>query len=257
MSTGKRLSSSRRSRKRQNAWKLGLNPAVANNSEILHKTLFPPNPHRRKRIVEFCDKCDPAIGVRWYELLERGMRTKKDGDEFTAIQDEAPDFLAPYVELSHSALANGDHKEAFSIATFAYTLAVQRIADRNGDWPVIMQWAWFENRPLMRALHHYAWLLWKFEQPNHAAMILRRILHMNPGTTRASATSSSRSDWGCPIRRGMRHFLCRTVRCRTVHGTAEKSPTGLTARPRNSRRNSTGCSRSGRREDEFRRNEGE
>ncbi|MEK7591750.1 MAG: hypothetical protein AAB489_06155 [Patescibacteria group bacterium] len=181
MSTGKRLSSSRRSRKRQNAWKLGLNPAVANNSEILHKTLFPPNPHRRKRIVEFCDKCDPAIGVRWYELLERGMRTKKDGDEFTAIQDEAPDFLAPYVELSHSALANGDHKEAFSIATFAYTLAVQRIADRNGDWPVIMQWAWFENRPLMRALHHYAWLLWKFEQPNHAAMILRRILHMNPG----------------------------------------------------------------------------
>jgi len=123
----------------------------------------------------------PKIDVRWYELLERGMRTKKDVKECTAIQDEAPDFLAPYVKLSHSALANSDHEEAFSIASFAYALAVQRIADRNGDWPEMMQWAWFENRPLMRALHHYAWLLWKFSQPEHAAMIFRRILRMNPG----------------------------------------------------------------------------
>ncbi|MFH0770885.1 MAG: tetratricopeptide repeat protein [Candidatus Peregrinibacteria bacterium] len=174
-------SSPRSPRRNAGTWKLDSNPAVANDPAMLRKALFSPNPHRRKRIVEFCDKYDPNIGVRWYELLERGMRTKKDAKEFTAIQDEAPDFLAPYVELSHSALANGDHEEAFSIASFAYVLAVQRIADRNGDWPEIMQWAWFENRPLMRALHHYAWLLWKFGQSEHAAMILRRILRMNPG----------------------------------------------------------------------------
>jgi len=159
---------------------LPFNAAIANDPTLVEAILFPSNSHRRKRIVEFMDKYDPAIGVRWYELLERGMRTKNDMKEFEAIQEEAPEFLAPYVELSHSALANGEREEAFSIATFAYMLAVQRIADRQGNWPETMEWAWFENRPLMRALHHFAWMLWKRGQPDHAAMILRRILRMNP-----------------------------------------------------------------------------
>ncbi|MEK7137518.1 MAG: hypothetical protein AAB853_04515 [Patescibacteria group bacterium] len=163
------------------SWTLSPNLALAGNPALVEQTLFPPNPRRRKRIVEFMDKYDPQIGVRWYELLERGMRTRKDEKEFEAIQEEAPDFLAPYVELSHSALANGEPEEAFSIAVFAYMLAVQRIADREGNWPEVMEWAWLENRPLMRALHHFAWMLWQFGQPDHAGMILRRILRMNPG----------------------------------------------------------------------------
>lgn len=165
----------------QSQWRLSVNPEIAHDSASIAIVLFTPNPHRRKRIGEFTDKYDPDIGVRWYELLERGIETKKDADEFTAIMDEAPDFLAPYVELSHSALASGDKEEAYEIALTAYMLAVRRIADSNGDWPETMEWMWLENRPLMRVLHHFAWLLWQFGQPDHAAMIMRRILRMNPG----------------------------------------------------------------------------
>lgn len=170
----------KRAKSHRSSWMLSLNTAIANDPKLVEAALFPPNPRRRKRITEFMDKYDPAIGVRWYELLERGMRTKKDAKEFEAIQEEAPEFLAPYVELSHAALANGEREEAFSIAAFAYMLAVQRIADREGNWPKIMEWGWFENRPLMRALHHFAWMLWKLGRSDHAAMILRRILRMNP-----------------------------------------------------------------------------
>lgn len=162
-------------------WILTLNSSVVNDPKQIELLLFPPYPHRRKRILEFYDKYDPIIGDRWYELMERGIRTKEDAKEFQAIRDAAPEFLAPHVELSHAALEAGDRKEAFDIAMFAYMLALQRIADRNGDWPETIQWAWFENRPLMRALHHFAWMLWTYGQPDLAVMILRRILRMNPG----------------------------------------------------------------------------
>lgn len=177
----KKASSHTRRRVDRSPWTLPLNPAIANDPKLVEATLFPSNSHRRKRIVQFMDKYDPAIGVRWYELLERGMRTKKDRKEFAAIQEEAPEFLAPYVELSQIALASGEPEEAFDIAAFAYMLAVQRIADREGNWPEVMEWGWFENRPLIRALHHFAWMLWQIGRPDHAAMILRRILRMNPG----------------------------------------------------------------------------
>lgn len=154
--------------------------AKVTDPEAIARFLFPPNPRRRKRIEEFVDKRHPVM-TRWYELLERGLTRKKDINELFAMSKEDPEFFDPVIEISNMALEIHDEKKAFEMALVGYITAVGKIADKNGDWPKIMEWGWLENRHLMRMLHHFAWLLWYFKQPEHCAMILRRILRMNPG----------------------------------------------------------------------------
>ncbi len=150
------------------------------SSEMVAQFLFPPNKRRPKRIAQFYDKNRPVMDD-WYDLMERGIRTEKDADRLFSFLERDPDFYDPYIAISDFAFDAGDEEHAFGHAMLGYFLAVSRIADKNGDWPEVMEWAWLENRHLMRMLHHAAWMLWRLGQPEHAAQILRRILRMNPG----------------------------------------------------------------------------
>jgi len=177
-------SSTARSRKKRRVGKRASVPRKlhlqADDPAEIERVLFPRNPYRRTRIQEFIDN-DHAVMTRWYDLLERDTGSTKDARALLSIMDDGPEFLDPYVELSTRALDAGEEQDAFEIALTGYMTAVAKIADRNGRWPQVMAWGAMSNRHIMRAIYQFAWVLWHLGQPEPCAMILRRLLHMNPG----------------------------------------------------------------------------
>jgi hypothetical protein len=140
---------------------------------------FLHNPAHRKRILEFVDKDHPVMS-EFYNLMTKKRTPPQMEKKLRVLIEKDPGFLDPYVQLSHLLLSAGAAEEGCEIAAEAFSVAQKMIADREGNWPERMEWGWLENRHILRALHHFGWLLWRMGHVDHSLAVFRRIIRMNP-----------------------------------------------------------------------------
>jgi hypothetical protein len=76
-------------------------------------------------------------------------------------------------------MAEGKEKEAKALLKDAYEKAMRGIIDKNGNWPKVMEWDWFVNRHLIRAIERWARELWFDGKTAEALEIFRNLLKTN------------------------------------------------------------------------------
>lgn len=54
------------------------------------------------------------------------------------------------------------------------------ITDKNGNWPDSLEWAWLENRHIIRAIVEKGVRLWYNQKNDKALQLFRKLLKTNP-----------------------------------------------------------------------------
>lgn len=121
-----------------------------------------------------------------YQRLELGK------DELTAIKlrlqsliKKQPDYFDLYLLLGDVLLALGKPEQRDTLFDRGYQRALKLILDGQGQWPDRLEWAFMDNRPLIRMLSNKADLLWHIgtvdpESWRKAFGIYENLLRTNP-----------------------------------------------------------------------------
>ncbi|HIH43163.1 TPA: tetratricopeptide repeat protein [Candidatus Woesearchaeota archaeon] len=137
------------------------------------------NPRRRKQILQFLDKEHKVID-KYYEILEKHMPFKKLILEMSKLIKEDPDFYDPYLVICDIFGAEGKTIQARKLILEAYQRALNRIVDKEGNFPKEMIWGWLDNRHIIRLIDRYASELWEQGETEKALEIFRNLLKSNP-----------------------------------------------------------------------------
>lgn len=116
----------------------------------------------------------------WVEDREQlhGIET-----ELQCIVCRWPDFFMAYVELwqFYGMFADEDSEiTACHWLQKAVPLAEKIMLGEKGNWPDVVDWAWIENRPVIRILLAGSLRKWEEGKPALARHTLRNILKTNP-----------------------------------------------------------------------------
>ncbi len=126
---------------------------------------------------------DHEVMIPYYELCE--MAPEYDTDnikmKLKGFIKEDPDFLDPYLFLREIYEDEGKEKEADRLLDEAFSKAIELITDKQGNWPDIMEWAWLENRHIIRTILNKALSAWMNDETDEALGLLRKLLRTNPG----------------------------------------------------------------------------
>lgn len=137
------------------------------------------NSRRRKQIDEFVDQ-DHAVMNNYYEILDQDISDIKLKNTMQKLIDVDPDFYDPYSIVADFLFSRGKDKQALKLLKTAFRRAVQRVVDNKGNLPKRMEWGWFENRHIIRAIDRWAYTLWGLKETDKALEIYRKILRFNP-----------------------------------------------------------------------------
>ncbi len=146
----------------------------------IEKDLSIVNPKRKKQIEEFVGKTSKAM-FKYYDVLERPLQSDEIKREMKELIKSDPDFLDPYLTLADILEEEENYGKAREILREAYLKAMNLIVDKNGNWPKYLPWGILENRHVIRAIDHWAYVLWEEGNPEYALEIFRKLLISNPG----------------------------------------------------------------------------
>src|SRR3989338_11547828 len=92
------------------------------------------NTRRHKQMEEFWDK-DHEVAGEYYNLLEKRTPEKKLKEEMEKIIQKDPDFYDSYIIVADILKRGGKIQEARELLYSAYGRALQRIVDKEGNFP--------------------------------------------------------------------------------------------------------------------------
>lgn len=123
---------------------------------------------------------DHPVMDKYYDLLERELSPKRLRKEMEKLIAIDPLFFDPYLIAADILMFESRKREAKNMLKIAYEKAMQRIVDKNGNWPKTMSWSWLENRHVIRAIGRWARELWSDGKTSEALEIFRNLLKTNP-----------------------------------------------------------------------------
>jgi len=137
------------------------------------------NPRRRQQIEHLQLPPSPVLD-EYYEIIETVGDPKNLQQRFRSLIEKDSDFLDPYARLADLLIEEENYNEAEDLLNGAFRRAIDRIVDRKGNWPKRIDWAWIENRHLVRAIDRKAWDLWEGKREEYALEELyRKLLKSN------------------------------------------------------------------------------
>ena len=119
------------------------------------------------------------IAIDFYDVLELQSASQRKR-EFIKFIYKDPYFLDPYVSLSEEFTLSGDTKMSLEILNDGFKKANELLSDQSGQWPESLEWAWLENRHIIRCLASKALVDWETGDEASALKILRYLLSSNP-----------------------------------------------------------------------------
>jgi len=137
------------------------------------------NLKRKKQIKEFFDEDHPVMN-KYYDLLDRDLSIMKMRKEMEKLIQKDPDFYDSYLVVADILKSGRKIKAARELLYIAYERALKRIVDIKGNFPEKIEWAWLENRHLVRAIERWGWELWEQKKTDEALEIFRKLLKSNP-----------------------------------------------------------------------------
>lgn len=137
------------------------------------------NNQRKNQLEEFFDKNHPVMGD-YYELLEKETTLEKLYEELEKLIEQDPDFYDTYILIADILISEEKTEDARTLLYTAYTRALLRIVDSEGNLPKSLPWGWLENRHLIRAIDRWGLELWKQGKIEESLTIFRKLLKSNP-----------------------------------------------------------------------------
>ena len=145
----------------------------------IEEDLNTKNPNREKQINEFIDK-ERKIMSNYHSALENNLRRGQMKNQMRKFIEKDPDFFDTYLALADFLYEDEEYFEADELLRTAFTRALKRIVDKDGNWPKVMPWGFLENRHLIRAIDRWAYKLWEDDHNEYALEIFRKLLKSNP-----------------------------------------------------------------------------
>lgn len=135
-----------------------------------------------KKQIEYLDK-DHKVMSDFYDLCEtyNGDNTMSVKRQLENLIKKDPDFLDSYLFLREILQEKSNSGEAKKLLDDAYRRAVELITDKKGNWPDVLEWAYLENRHIIRTILNKALSLWENEETDDALELFRKLLKTNPG----------------------------------------------------------------------------
>ena len=127
---------------------------------------------------------DSPAQSRFYELAEQYGQRGASGAVENALRQmiaQDPDFYDSYLMLRDLLQKKGRRAEGEQLLETAYQRALARVTAKNGRWPTTMEWGWLENRHIIRTFLNKALADWTAGKTEQALVLLRALLHSNPG----------------------------------------------------------------------------
>ena len=120
---------------------------------------------------------------------EDGFLNITDDAELAAVENkllniftEEPEYLEPIIDLLGIYEITKEREQYNKLLEHAYKVALHRVADRDGTWGYdVIEWAWLENRCIIRALQIGAMKCWKDGNTHEAKKVFQNLLKVNPG----------------------------------------------------------------------------
>jgi tetratricopeptide (TPR) repeat protein len=136
-----------------------------------------------KKQREYIDNDDHKVMDVYYALCDRynGRNAKFIKKQLTELIEKDQNFLDSYVFLHEILRDEGKFAEAEKILDDAYQRAINLITDKNGNWPDILEWGWFDNRHIIRAILNKAISFWINGEVDIALDLFKKLLQTNPG----------------------------------------------------------------------------
>jgi tetratricopeptide (TPR) repeat protein len=152
-----------------------------------------------KRLREYADR-DHEVMDTYYDLCEEynGRNAKSIKRRLERLIEKNPNFFDSYLSLYEILQDEGNLDKAEKVLDGAYERAIKLITDKEGNWPDILEWAWLENRHIIRTLLNKAISLWERKEVDGALDLFRKLLRTNPGDNLGAR------DYILAIRQGMR-----------------------------------------------------
>lgn len=134
------------------------------------------------KTVEYQDRGHEVM-TPYYDLCEiaPGVDKQTVKRKLTEFIDKDPEFLDSYLYLRGIYLSEGNEKEADRMLDDAFSKAIEIITDEEGNWPDKFEWAWLENRHIIRTILNKALNAWEKKETDEALWLLRKLLRTNPG----------------------------------------------------------------------------
>ncbi|MDP8239217.1 MAG: hypothetical protein P9X24_09010 [Candidatus Hatepunaea meridiana] len=135
-----------------------------------------------KEPVEFIDR-DHPVAENFYKIVDSytGRNLKTMRNKINKLIEKDPDFLDTYGLLSEIELKDMHIIKYVRLLEGAYKRAIAMITDKDDNWPDVMEWAWMENRHVIRAILNWAIAIWREGNLDEALDIFRKLLRSNPG----------------------------------------------------------------------------
>ncbi|MBN2378307.1 tetratricopeptide repeat protein [candidate division WOR-3 bacterium] len=135
----------------------------------------------KKKLREFYDK-ERKASAEYYDICEsyNGRNAKIVKLRLKKIIKTDPNFLDAYLFLNDLLQDEGKVKEAEKLTDEAYRRAISLITNKEGNWPDVIEWAWLDNRHIVKAIYNKAVSLWHKKQTDEALNLLRKLLRTNP-----------------------------------------------------------------------------
>jgi len=132
-------------------------------------------------VREFIDERHIIIG-EYYKIMDRytGKNAPYIIPKLEKLIDIDPFFFDAYTSLVELFYSLTQFEKGDILINQASEKALKRIVDKKGNWPDKLEWGWFENRHIIRAILNQAILYWKCEKTDEALNLFRKLLRSNP-----------------------------------------------------------------------------
>ena len=104
-----------------------------------------------KKIREYVDE-DHSVMTEYYEILDSNLSDTKLLSKMKYLISEDPYFFDPYTIAYDLFLDKGQVQEAKKVLDAGYKLALNRVLDKQGNFPDALEWSWLENRHIIRVI---------------------------------------------------------------------------------------------------------
>ena len=127
---------------------------------------------------EFIDEGRFESSEAYYEFLESTDSNdyKKSEKILLDLIKKDPYFLDTYTSLHEYYLENNQGSKAFDIMFKAHNKAISLIINKNEKFPDSLPWRSIENRHIIRAMFHFAAILWLNRDTKNALLIFQMLL---------------------------------------------------------------------------------
>lgn len=120
---------------------------------------------------------------------EDGLLNITDEDELAKVEKQLegfmmlePTYLEPIMDLAGIYELMGEKQLCDDLLEDAYKIALNHVTiDKEGNWYDVIEWAWLENRCIIRALQNGAQSRWEKGNTKEAKKVFQNLLKCNPG----------------------------------------------------------------------------